>query len=282
MAYNVGDVVVLDNIESVIIYDAGSEQEWGRYIVTDRFYNLSHYTQNSNNFYNLNWLSFYSVTGITSQEIGDGLLNTNQILSLETSTENNTLTYNLNLFRNQHSDKWFVPSAGELRELITNSDKIYNLYPSNTYYANLYSICSSTEISDHNIYITHIPLKDISQYGVKINSSQYFNIYRLCRYTTEEELSKTIQITTTTPDSQIQYTINDTTSIYSSPFKLTANQEIKAIAKKEGYIDSDEAEFIYNSQKSFNEEEIYNISYIESDRCDISLLTKHRRIQEKK
>ena len=270
MAYNVGDVVTLDGIESVIIYDAGSEQEWGRYIVTDRFYNLSHYTQNSDNFYNLHWLSFFSVTGITSQEIGDGLSNTNQILSLETSTENNTLTYNLNLFRSQHSDKWFVPSAGELQELITNSDTLYNLYQSNTYY-NYEDICSSTEIDSNSIYKAVIPYKDISVYGNKIIYNMTSNIYRLCRYTTDEELSKTIQITTTTPDSQIQYTINDTISIYSSPFKLTANQEIKAIAKKEGYIDSDETDFIYNSQKSFNEGETYNISYVESDRCDISI-----------
>ena len=90
MAYNVGDVVVLDNIESVIIYDAGSEQEWGRYIVTDRFYNLSHYTQNSNNFYNLSLhkslLKYYSVVVSSSSSTDGSSLGVDEGVGVESSS----------------------------------------------------------------------------------------------------------------------------------------------------------------------------------------------------
>ena len=128
MAYNVGDVVTLDGIESVIIYDAGSEQEWGRYIVTDRFYNLSHYTQNSDNFYNLQWLSFFSVTGITSQEIGDGLSNTNSLISLNSSQNSSKTVWNMvEDFREQYSDKFFIPTLKEIHEIYLNKSYLLNL-----------------------------------------------------------------------------------------------------------------------------------------------------------
>ena len=36
LAYSVGDTVTLDGIESLIVYDAGSEQSWGRYLCVDK------------------------------------------------------------------------------------------------------------------------------------------------------------------------------------------------------------------------------------------------------
>lgn len=44
---SVGDTVVLDGIESVIIYDNGSEADWGRYIVVDKNHDLSYYIYGS-------------------------------------------------------------------------------------------------------------------------------------------------------------------------------------------------------------------------------------------
>ena len=43
MSYNVGDIVTLDRIESVIIYKADTEQEWGQYIVVDKNHDLDYY-----------------------------------------------------------------------------------------------------------------------------------------------------------------------------------------------------------------------------------------------
>lgn len=45
MSYSIGDTVTLDGIESVIIYDNGSEDEWGRYIVADKNHDLIWYIE---------------------------------------------------------------------------------------------------------------------------------------------------------------------------------------------------------------------------------------------
>lgn len=55
-----------------------------------------------------------------------------------------------------------------------------------------------------------------------------------------------IQITCSTPESQIYYTTggnapNSSSTLYSSTFTAEAGTTIKAIAIKEGYIDSDVA-----------------------------------------
>ena len=41
--YSIGDEVVKDGITSVCVYDAGSQQEWGRYLFVDRDHDLSYY-----------------------------------------------------------------------------------------------------------------------------------------------------------------------------------------------------------------------------------------------
>ena len=75
--------------------------------------------------------------------------------------------------------------------------------------------------------------------------------YRLCRYTTNQELDllKKIQISTSTPQSQIYYTINNSTpttssTLYTDIFQVESGTTIKAIGVKEGYLDSDVAEFV--------------------------------------
>ena len=43
MTYNVGDTITLDGVESLIIYKADTEQEWGQYIVVDKNHDLCYY-----------------------------------------------------------------------------------------------------------------------------------------------------------------------------------------------------------------------------------------------
>lgn len=43
----IGTVIYKDGIPSVCVYDAGSQQEWGRYIFTDRDHDLSYYITGS-------------------------------------------------------------------------------------------------------------------------------------------------------------------------------------------------------------------------------------------
>ena len=269
MAYNVGDVVTLDGIESVIIYDAGSEQEWGRYIVTDRYHNLYDYSSDEYSTTNYVWNTDPKVTNINNINKGQCLNNINQIIALKDPSYQpisgyKSLIESIKNFRNSHSDKWFIPSYEELALIMSNSEKFYNIFTSGT--NNTFYFASSSEATETECYGFYDSEREKSEdindnITPKTVYSSWNSRYRLCRYATEEELSKVIQITTTTPDSQIYYTVNDNTSLYSSPFKLTANQEIKAIAKKTGYIDSDETDFIYNSTPALNPIKVYNISY---------------------
>lgn len=60
-----------------------------------------------------------------------------------------------------------------------------------------------------------------------------------------------IQISCSTPDSQIYYTLDNSTpdsskSLYSNQFEVESGTTIKAIAIKDGYIDSDVAEYVVN------------------------------------
>ena len=60
-----------------------------------------------------------------------------------------------------------------------------------------------------------------------------------------------IQISCSTPDSQIYYTLDNSTpdsskSLYSNQFEVESGTTIKAIAIKDGYIDSDIAEYVVN------------------------------------
>lgn len=99
MSYNVGDIVTLDGIESVIIYKAEEEQEWGRYILVDKNHDLSYYITGSDYIdssdydqspgtFGYEWGGYGTTTGITSQNIGDGLNNTNSLIGLNLQPNN--------------------------------------------------------------------------------------------------------------------------------------------------------------------------------------------------
>lgn len=65
------------------------------------------------------------------------------------------------------------------------------------------------------------------------------------------QVNSTIQISCSTPDSQIYYTLDNSTpdsskSLYSNQFEVESGTTIKAIAIKSGYIDSDIAEYVVN------------------------------------
>ena len=238
MAYNVGDEVVLDGIPCVIVYKADTEQSWGQYLCVDRDHDLSDYVNETA----YEWGGYNQNTGITSQEIGDGLSNTNSLISLNLQpyNEENQILWNLvKEFRQSFTNKWFVPSRKELSYL-NNSNIILPTYLS--YY------CSSTEEDATEIYFLELNggVPSILS-NTKIGNG--FKV-RLFRYTTDSELnSKKIQISTSTPQSQIYYTINNSTpttssTLYTDIFQVESGTTIKAIGVKEGYLDSDVAEFV--------------------------------------
>ena len=251
MSHSVGETVVLDGIESVIIYDVGSEQSWGRYLCVDKSHDLSYYirgidevdsgsTTDSSTTPLPEWGGYETVTGITSQYIGDGLSNTNSLISmkLEPNTSGWPVLWDwVEQFRSNYSNDWFVPTYQELQQVYYQKNYLKNLSTlHNTYY------WTSSEYDSDTAY-------SVFFYGGPSDYNTYKNTHyarcRLCRYTTNLELdSKTIQITCSTPSSQIYYTIDNSTpsqnsNLYSNTFQVQTGTTIKAIGIKEGYIDSD-------------------------------------------
>lgn len=238
MTYNVGDVVTLDGIPCVIVYKADTEEDWGQYLCVDRDHDLSDYVDETV----YEWGGYNQTTGIISQEIGDGLSNTNSLINLNLSpyNEGNQILWDLvKEFRQEYSNKWFIPSRRELN-YINNSIVILPTYLS--YY------CSSTEENITDVYYLELN-GGVPSILANTKVKNDFKV-RLCRYTTDSELnSKKIQISTSTPESSIYYTTNNTTpttssTLYTDIFQVESGTTIKAIGVKEGYLNSDVAEFV--------------------------------------
>ena len=261
MPYRVGDTVVLDGIESVIIYDNGSEADWGRYIVVDKNHDLSYYIYGSDYVnekdtenacinleaqYGYEWGGYETDLGMTSssyQEIGKGLSNTNTLISknLQPNTSGWKVLWDMvEQFRSSHSDDWFVPSLQELNQVYSQRSYLENLsmYSSSTYPYYWTSSESNLNYAYRGVFGGGAP-----DYGSKYSHIQRS---RLCRYTTGRELDllKKIQITSTTDQASIYYTIDNSTptsnsTLYNNTFQVETGTTIKAIGIKEGYIDSD-------------------------------------------
>ena len=260
MSYEVGDSVILDNIECIIAYKADTEQEWGRYILIDKNHDLSFYLSNSdfideaydNNIdngyineaskYGYEWGGYETLTNMNIPDIGKGLSNTNNLINLNLSAyhENWTTVFqSITQFRNTYGNKWFLPAMNEYLEIAKISDKLNNISKNNCSY-----YWTSTESSNQGAVIF-----DFQNNSLNLCSKGYRVIRtRLCRYTANEELKvKDINITCSTSDSQIYYTTNNTepnqeSILFQKNFTINEGTTIKAKAYKEGYIDSNIAE----------------------------------------
>ena len=186
-------------------------------------------------------------------------------------------------FREQYSDKFFIPTLKEIHEIYLNKSYLLNLTDN---YGDLdtshgVSAADSERVNPTYSSSSEIPAEIIEDSGLsghlEENSLYYkYNMiygqnlsnsipgdlgfknttnarYRLCRYTTDQELDllKKIQISTSTPESSIYYTINNTTpttssTLYTDIFQVESGTTIKAIGVKEGYENSDVAEFLVN------------------------------------
>lgn len=236
MAYSVGDTVTLDGIESLIVYDAGSEQSWGRYLCVDKNHDLSYYTdgfdyyEQSHNF--SNWGNYNSITNVTNQEIGDGLSNTNSLLGFDTSTD--TIWYDLKSFRTNHSNNWFIPTVNELITVANFRESLNNL---TTQLAEYRYYWTSSEIDEYYAYLISVRNSNARD---EVKSYSRYRV-RLCRYLSDPY--KNIQISCSTSQSQIYYTDDNSdptssSNLYSSIFQTENGNIIKAIATKEGWDDS--------------------------------------------
>ena len=225
MSYSVGDTVTLDGIESVIIYKAEEEQNWGQYIVTDKNHDLCYYISGDDyvdilyndkfpGAFGYEWGGYGRITYIDSIEIGDGLSNTNSLIdqNLPPRMPGWRVVWDMvERFRSTHSDDWFVPSLNELQQVYTQRSYLKNLsITTNPYY---WSSSERAQNYAHNIDFSN---KDSYNY---INKDYQSNRTRLCRYTTDSELNKKVwildEIITSTELNRIENRIQEVYSSYS-------------------------------------------------------------------
>ena len=246
----IGDTYTLDGVESVIIYDAGSEQDWGRFILADKNHDLSYYIigddyVDSSDYntapgtFGYEWGSYGAATGITSQEIGDGLSNTNSLIGLNLQPQTSgwrVLWDMVEQFRFTHSDDWFVPAVQELQQVYNLRSYLNNLSTStNPYY------WSSSEYDSS--YACFVIFSNGNSYST--NKYTHYRRARLCRYASYALLTgKTIGMSCSTPSSTIYYTTDNSTpsnasNLYSNNFLIETGTTIKAIGTREGWLDSD-------------------------------------------
>ena len=207
---NVGDTVTIDGIESVILYKADAEEEWGRYILADKNHDLVWYfagddfvnqyegevygsssdTISSKYQYGYEWGGYGEETGINSGEIGTGLSNTNALIAMNLQPETEgwpVLWDKVQEFRAEHSDKWFVPSYNELDLIcdIRNDGNLNNLSTDGS--TNHFYSSSSDDFFGSHKYIDFQTASGGVNNGMSDKSGHNCRV-RLCRYATDADL----------------------------------------------------------------------------------------------
>lgn len=258
---SVGDTVTLDGIECVIVLDAGSEQSWGRYIVTDKNHDLVYYFAgtdyqdefessgiiNSSNKYGYEWGGHGTTTGITDAPFGAGLANTNSLIEMNLQPNTSgwyVLWDKVKEFRETYGEKWFVPTKYELNLIYINRDSLSGLTTlgnADPYYY------SSSERDIYYAWDVGLKRGDQTYSGKHSHNCRV----RLCRYATDAELAPpktTISITCGTSDAIIRYTIDgsepsESSTLYEGEFEVEAPATVKARGFKSGLLASDIASY---------------------------------------
>ena len=190
----VGAEIMKDGITSVCIYDAGSQQDWGRYIFVDKNHDLCYYITgddyvNSNDWnvkpgtFGYEWGAFRTITNISSQEIGKGLSNTNSLITmnLQPSTSGWRVLWDMvEQFRSSHSNNWFVPTLNELLQVWNQGSYLNNLsYSDNKYY---WTSSEHDNINYNDKYVYTINFNKGSYTGVYNAKNSHSYRSRLCFY----------------------------------------------------------------------------------------------------
>ena len=246
MAYSFGDTVIFHGIECVIVYDAGSNQSWGRYILCEK-YDLNHYVPElgtggvEEDHSGKEWGFGGETTGVTATGIGSGRTNTDDLIAL-TGSNSDYLWYYVNQHRTETGFVgWSVPSRDELNILYENKTTIGNFSVSTIPW-----YWSSSEYSSNYAW-AHGFSTGAQFYNTKTNTNLRV---RLIAYATDASLNtteKTVEIDCGTAGASIYYTLDgsdpdESSNLYSGQITITQTTTIKAIGIKDGLIDSDIAE----------------------------------------
>ena len=241
MSHNVGDTVTLDGIECLIIYDNGSEAEWGRYLCVDKNHDISYYLAGSDFVdedtnapngtncinpdykYGYEWGGYGTTTGINDTSIGAGLTNTNSLIGMNLQPDTSgwfVVWDKVEEFRETYGDKWFVPSKDELNLIYENRNNLSNLSLTTEpcYWSSSEYRSSSSVYSSNNAWGQYFHNGGPAS---ERKCNQNYRV-RLCRYTTDSELDNpyekktwtTNEIITAIELNRIENRINELYSSY--------------------------------------------------------------------
>ena len=182
--FEVGSTLTLDGVEVLVIYSQG-----GINIAVDKNHDLSYYVNGSDyvdstNYnqspgtYGYEWGGWGTVTGIQDTAIGTGLSNTNSLISknLQPNTSGWYVIWNkVKEFRDDHSDRWFIPSKDELNLIYENRTNLSNI---STEVGYNYYWSSSEDTNEDTYRAWYADLKEGYQYTY-VKYSHYSRA-RLC------------------------------------------------------------------------------------------------------
>ena len=126
---SVGDICIIDGIEVVCFRTEASYK-----LFVDRNHDLIYYFD-GNNYSSqelpadlaYEWGGYGIETGVQDIDIGAGLSNTDSLIemNLASSSDREVVWNKIKEFREDHSDRWFLPSYNEI-QLFRNGTTIYN------------------------------------------------------------------------------------------------------------------------------------------------------------
>lgn len=189
---SVGDIVTVDGIETLVLAVKDDSGAWvstagaqgTECIGVDRNHSLSYHTDGHEAFDDVpdytcryEWGGLNVTTGVTAQGVGDGLTNTNTLISLNLQGDHASSGYRvtwerLTVFRNTHGVHWFVPSADESELIYEHRDELSNLLEPAGGTVRIWTSCESTAQNAKARNVTNGSLQDNYKAG--------FNPVRLC------------------------------------------------------------------------------------------------------
>ena len=155
----VGQYAIIDGEMAKCVYVADEPQTWGQ-----RVFTTFSYFKNSNGVYRFQWGGYGTETGIRNYEIGNGLSNTNALITMNLQSTDGTPTVwdAITEFRSTHSDRWFVPCRDEVALLKEGgwgdtgenkwSSSEYDNAPNNFVYVSLYESPYSRNADKNLLY----------------------------------------------------------------------------------------------------------------------------------
>ena len=236
-----GKKYTIGGVECVCIYEAETEQSWGKYILCET-HDLHDYepelgTGGVDETYTGKPWGNVNQGDSGSTEIGTGKENTDNHISQYPT--NSHLWYYVNQHRQNTGKQWHVPSYNELELVYNNRDIIgnFSISTDSQYW-------SSSEYSWYYAY--SLDFNDGSMITSSIKNANNHRV-RLCLYATDSTfIEKTVEITCDTEGADIRYTLdgNEPTSsstLYTGAFTVAPPVMIKAKGFKTGMLDSDVA-----------------------------------------